>query len=158
MKTLIACYSYSGNTLIAAERLQELINADFTRLEPVKDRWYLFKAINAFMENKWPIKPSITDLDDYDCLVVCCPIWASRTPPGVNQYLTEVENTQGKKFACLVTMGGDGSQVATMQIQNALEAKGMEYVAKCAISGSDQKTDVWETKLQEFAQYFMETY
>ena len=56
MKTLIACYSYSGNTQTVAQKLQEQINADFTRIEPVKDRWYLIKAIHAYLEKKWPIK------------------------------------------------------------------------------------------------------
>lgn len=50
MKSLIACYSHSGKTLTVAEKLQKEINADFTRIEPVKDRWYLIKAIHAYLE------------------------------------------------------------------------------------------------------------
>lgn len=54
MKTLIACYSYSGNTLTVAQKLQELINADLTRIEPEKDRWYVIKAIHAYLEKNGP--------------------------------------------------------------------------------------------------------
>ncbi len=156
MKTLIACYSYSGNTQTVAQKLQEQINADFAHIEPVKDRWYLIKAIHAYLEKKWPIKPCTTDINDYDCLIVCCPVWASRTPPGVNQYLNELENVEGKKFATLVTMGGNGNQIATTQIATDLESKGMEFVSRCKINGDDQKNGNWETKVQEFAQYFQE--
>lgn len=156
MKTLIACYSYTGNTQVVSERLQELIKADFTRVEPVKDRWYVIKAIHAYMEKQWPIKPCATDISDYDCLIVSCPIWASRMPPVIKQYLSEVQNVEGKKFASLVTMGGNGNQIATTQISTALEAKGMEYLAKCSINGDDQKSGNWQTKIEEFAQYFME--
>ncbi len=156
MKPLIACYSYSGNTLTVAQKLQEQINADFTRIEPVNDRWYLIKAIHAYLEKKWPINPCKTDISDYDCLIVCCPVWASRTPPGVNQYLEELENVSGKKCAALITMGGDGSQVATTQIRNALEAQGMEFIDKLSIGGSAQKSGEWEAMIAEFAQKFMD--
>ncbi|HHT19752.1 MAG: flavodoxin [Euryarchaeota archaeon] len=152
MKSLIACYSHSGKTLTVAEKLQKEINADFTRIEPVKDRWYLIKAIHAYLEKKWPIKPCTTDIDDYDCLIVCCPIWAGRTTPGVIQYLDELVNTSGKKFAVLVTMGGDGNQLATIQIRNGLEAKEMEFIDKLIIGGSAQKSGEWETMTKEFAQ------
>jgi flavodoxin len=156
MKTLIACYSYSGNTLTVAQKLQEQINADFTRIEPVKDRWYLIKAIHAYMEKKWPINPCTIDIADYDCLIVCCPVWASRTPPGVNQYLEDIKNVSGKKCATLVTMGGDGSQIATVQIRNALEAKGMEFLDKISIGGKPQKSGEWEGMVQDFALKFKE--
>ncbi|EKQ53107.1 MAG: flavodoxin [Methanobacterium sp. Maddingley MBC34] len=154
MKTLIACYSYSGNTLTVAQKLQKLINADFTRIEPVKDRWYLIKAIHSYLEKKWPINPCITDITDYDCLIVCCPVWASRTPPGVNQYLEKLENVSGKKCASLVTMGGDGNQIATMQIRENLEAKGMEFINKLTIGGKAQKSGEWEAMVQDFTQKF----
>jgi flavodoxin len=156
MKTLIACYSLTGNTLSVSQKLQKLLNADFTRIEPVKDRWYVIKAIHAYLEKKWPIKPCTTDIADYDCLIVCCPVWASRTPPGVNQYLEELKNVSGKKCAALVTMGGDGSQIATTQIRNALEAKGMEVIDQTAIGGSAQKSGEWEAMVQDFAKKFLE--
>jgi len=156
MKTLIACYSHTGKTLTVAQKLQEQIKADLTRIEPVKDRWYVIKAIHAYLEKKWPIKPCTTDISDYDCLIICSPIWASRTTPGVIQYLEELGNTSGKKFAVLVTMGGDGSEVATIQLRNGLEAKGMEFVDKLVINGSAQKSGEWEAMTKNFAQKFMD--
>jgi flavorubredoxin len=156
MKTLIACYSYTGNTMVIAQRISENIDADLTRIQPVKDRWYMIKAIHAFLEKKWPIEECITDLSEYDCLLVCCPIWAGRAPPGVNQYLSELENVKGKNLAILVTMGGNGNEIATSQIKTALEVRGMEFVEKLKITGNDQKNGVWVAKAEEFRQYFME--
>ncbi len=156
MKTLIACYSYSGNTLTVAQKLQESINADFTRIEPVKDKWYVIKAINAYMSKKWPIKPCITDISDYDCLIVCSPVWAGRPTPGVNQYLEELENVSGKKCAVLVTMGGDGSQMAIRQIRDVLEGKGMEFIGQMVIGGQAQKSGEWESMTNDFAAKFKE--
>lgn len=156
MKTLIACYSYSGKTLKVAQKLQEQINADLTRIEPVKDRWYMIKAIHAYLEKKWPIKPCTTDVSDYDCLIVCSPVWAGRTTPGVNQYLEELKNVSGKKYAVLVTMGGDGSQIAARQIRDALESKGMEFMGQISIGGKAQKSGEWENMTNDFARKFQE--
>lgn len=36
-------------------------------------------------------------------------------------------------------MGGDGNQLATIQIRNGLEAKEMEFIDKLIIGGSAQK-------------------
>ena len=107
MKTLIACYSYSGHTLKVAETLKKEINADITRIENKKDKWYLFKAWNAIKENKESIKPCTTDLMNYDCLILCCPVWAGKVPAAINQYLSELKNLKDKKFGVFVTSGGD---------------------------------------------------
>ena len=156
MKTLIACYSYTGNTMVVAERIKENINADLTVIQPIKDRWYMIKAIHAYLEKKWPIRDCITDMTEYDCLLLCCPVWAGRVPPGVNQFLSQLENVKGKKLAILVTMGGDGNQGATEQIKIALDVQGMEFVEKLIITGKDQKSGEWAAKAEEFSQYFME--
>jgi len=49
-------------------------------------------------------------------------------------------------------MGGDGNQLATIQIRNGLEAKEMEFIDKLIIGGSAQKSGEWETMTKEFAQ------
>ena len=100
-------------------------------------------------------KPCTTDINDYDCLIVCCPVWASRTPPGLNQYLEGVRKCSGKKFAALVTMGGNGNRDSHHPDPlNALEGKGMEFVDKWSMDGDAQKSGEWETKIQEFAEKF----
>lgn len=156
MKTLIACYSYTGNTMVIAQRISENIDADLTRIQPVKDRWYMIKAIHAYLERKWPIEDCITDLSDYDFLLLCCPVWAGRVPPGVNEYLSQVKKVKGKKLAVLVTMGGDGKEMASEQIKTALELQGMQFIGNLKITGKDQKSGGWVAKAEEFSQYFME--
>ncbi|WJI09475.1 flavodoxin [Methanobacterium sp. CWC-01] len=156
MRTLIACYSYTGNTMVIAQRISETIDADLTRIQPLKDRWYMIKAIHAYLEKKWPIQDCITDLSEYDCLLLCCPVWAGRAPPGVNQYLSELKNVKGKKLVVMVTMGGNGNQGATDQIKTALEVQGMEFVKKLIINGNDQKSGEWVAKVDEFQDLFRE--
>ncbi len=154
MKTLIACYSFTGNTLTVAKELEKKINADFTHIEPVKDRWYVIKAVHAYLEKKVPIKPCKTDISDYDCLIVCGPIWAGRAPSGILEYLTQVQNTAGKKCAALVTMGGNGNQIATEQIKNALEEVGMEFIGKLKLGKNELKSGSWKKMLEDFSELF----
>ena len=71
LKTLIACYSYSGHTLKVAEALKKAINADITHIESVKDKWYLLRLLDAIRGKKVPIKPCQTDLMSYQGLVLC---------------------------------------------------------------------------------------
>ena len=156
MRTLIACYSYTGNTMVIAQRISETIDADLTRIQPLKDRWYMIKAIHAYLERKWPIEDCITDLSEYDCLLLCCPVWAGRVPPGVNEYLSQVDNVKGKKLAVMVTMGGDGKEMASEQIKTALELQGMQFTGNLKITGTDQKSGEWAAKAEEFSQYFLE--
>jgi flavodoxin len=154
MRILIACYSFTGNTMTVAEILADKLGAKLTRVEPVKDRWYVIKAIQAFRETKVPIKECETDLNDFDCLIVCSPVWAGRIPPGVREFLSQVKNVEGKKCAALVTMGGNGKEGATTQIMFELENKGMINMGICKITGADQKSGSWSEKVDEFLEIF----
>lgn len=62
MKTLIACYSFTGNTLKVAESLKAATSADLTRIEAQKDASYLMKCVNAMLKRRAPIKLCKTDL------------------------------------------------------------------------------------------------
>jgi menaquinone-dependent protoporphyrinogen IX oxidase len=110
LKTLIACYSYSGNTLKVAKKLQKKINADLTEIKTENDKWYLFKIWDSFRSNTVPIKHCTTDLMNYDGLILCCPVWVGRTPAAINQYLSEIKNVKDKQFGVFVTSGGNRSK------------------------------------------------
>ena len=149
MKTLIACYSFTGNTLKAAESLKNATGADFTRIEPQKDTNYLMKCVNAFLKKRTPIKPCTTDLKGYDAIVVCSPVWASGAPPGVNQYLDELKNYEGKKYAVLVTYGGSGQHKVAGQIKAALDKKKLTFIDALTIKqGEAAVVDALAAKLK----------
>ncbi len=137
MKTLIACYSYSGHTLKVAKKLQKKINADLTEIKTENDKWYLFKIWDSFRANKVPIKNCTTDLMNYDGLILCCPVWAGRTPAAINQYLYELKNVKDKQFAVFVTSEGNKSQKATIQMREYLDAQGMRFVGQMKLWTKD---------------------
>ncbi len=137
MKTLIACYSYSGNTLKVAKKLQKKINADLTEIKTENDKWYLFKIWDSFRANTVPIKHCTTDLMNYDGLILCCPVWAGRIPAAINQYLSELKNVKDKQFGVFVTSGGNRSQKATIQMREDLDAQGMRFVGQMRLITKD---------------------
>jgi flavodoxin len=155
LKTLIACYSYSGHTLKVANALKEEINADLTVLETKSDKWYLFKAWDSLRENKVPLKPCKTDLMDYDSLVLCCPVWAGKVPAAINQYLSELKNLKGKQFGVFVTSGGDRSQKATIQIREYLDNQGMHFLGQMRILSKDVEKDKYGEIFDLFSKKFM---
>ncbi len=87
-----------------------------------------------FETNKVPIKPCNTDLMKYDGLILCCPVWAGRTPAAINQYLSELKNIKDKQFGVFVTSGGNKSQKATIQMREYLDAQGMQFVGQMRLA------------------------
>jgi flavodoxin len=155
LKTLIACYSYSGHTLKVANALKEKINADLTVIETKSDKWYFFKAWDSLRENTVPIKPCKTDLMDYDSLVLCCPVWAGKVPAAINQYISELKNLKGKQFGVFVTSGGDRSQKATIQIREYLDNQGMHFLGQMRILSKDVEKEKYGEIFDLFSKKFM---
>ena len=155
MKTLIACYSYSGHTLKVAEALRKRINADITRIESVKDKWYLFKILDAIRENNVPIKPCQNDLMNYQGLILCCPVWGGKTPAAINQYLLELKNVKGKQFAVFVTSGGKRSQKATIQMREYLDKEGMKFLGQMRILTEDVDKENYGEIFDIFSKKFL---
>jgi putative NADPH-quinone reductase len=133
MKALVAVYSYTGRTLKVADQLKNELGADLTSLEPQKDVSYMGKCIDAFLRRKTPIKPCQTDLKDYDLLVLCGPVWCYSPPAGINEYVSLLQNANGKKCAVVLTMGGGGDKRTAGMMRKDLEKKGMQFVDSMAV-------------------------
>jgi flavodoxin len=151
MKTLIACYSFTGNTLKVAESLKAATGADFTRIEPVKDESYLMKCLSALLKRRTPIKPCATDLEGYDAIVVCSPVWADSVPAGVNQYIDELKGCEGKKFAVVVTYGSSGQNRVSARIMAALEKKSMTFVDSVWVTQDEAHAGGYREKVEQLA-------
>lgn len=159
MKTLIACYSRTGNTLRVAESLKQKLGAELTRIEPVKSTrgpigWFS-EAMNARSDKRIPIKPCITDVKAYDVIVFCCPIFAGAAPAGMNEYLAQLKNYEGKKYAVAVTAGGVGKQRASIEIKDFMSKANGQFLGLLHVTRKDLATGDAEKKVQEFAASFI---
>lgn len=151
MKTLIACYSFTGNTTKVAESLKAATGADFTRIEPVKDANYLMKCLSALFKRRTPIKPCTTDLKGYDAVVVCSPVWADSVPAAINQYIDELKGCEGKKFGIIVTYGSTGQNRVSGQIMAALEKKNMTFIDSIWVTQDEAQAGDYAEKVKQLA-------
>lgn len=154
MKILIAAYSHTGNTLKVVKDLQEILKADLTRIETLKDRWYLLKIWDSLRGNQTPIKPCNNDLSTYDCLIICSPVWAGRTPAAVIEYLSMVKHAKNKGFGVLVTAGGDRKENTTVYIREYLTEEGMNFQGQIKILSDEVKKSSYREKLDIFSKKF----
>ncbi|CAJ1192161.1 flavodoxin [Companilactobacillus nantensis] len=86
MKKLIIYFSLSNNTKKAAEKIQEITNADMVRLEPITpypDGYsnYVPVTQKEFENQTHPaLKTQLPDLNDYDTVYLGYPTWNGQVP------------------------------------------------------------------------------
>lgn len=151
MRVLVAVYSRTYNTLKLANAIREAMGADLTLIENARPGLFALGGIRAGLRLKTPIKPCRTDLKDYDLLILCCPTWMLSPPPAVNRYVADLKNTQGKKFAVAVTMGGSGGDRVVKILRAALVKNGMRSTDSLVLRAGDVQRGAHFRRAAEFA-------
>ena len=127
MKTAVVYYSMFGNTEYTAEKIAAQLEADLIRVEPekaypTKGLWKFLVGGKAAASKATPaLKPYQFAAQDYDCVVIGMPVWASSVTPPINTFVKEnLEALQGKKIAAFVSSKGGGPEKALEQLRLAL--------------------------------------
>lgn len=105
-RTLVLCYSRTGHSRAAAERLASEAGADLKNLTPHRYSDGIFGLVRAAFDSlrqiSLPTPANRLNLSDYDRLILCGPVWTSypavplrdilrlgdRLPPSVSLFLT----------------------------------------------------------------------
>lgn len=112
-KILVSYFSASGTTKRVAEKVATAINGDLFEIEPKKkyteeDLDWTDKQSRSSIEMNENIKPEIvskvSNLDDYDTVVLAFPIWWYKEPTIIDKFLEE-NDMNGKKIYVFVTSG-----------------------------------------------------
>ena len=112
-KILVSYFSASGTTKRVAEKVATAINGDLFEIEPKKkyteeDLDWTNKQSRSSIEMNENIKPEIgskvSNLDDYDTVVLAFPIWWYKEPTIIDKFLEE-NDLNGKKIYVFVTSG-----------------------------------------------------
>ncbi|UTB33867.1 MAG: hypothetical protein NKF70_06670 [Methanobacterium sp. ERen5] len=77
----------------------------------------------------------------YDKLILCCPVWAGKTPAAINQYMFELKNIKDKEFGVFITSGGNKSQKATIQMREYLDLQGMKFLGQMRLITNDVENE-----------------
>lgn len=128
-KTLICYFSASGVTKSAAENLSKMINADLFAIEP------LIKYTNEDLDwndqnsrsskemedatSRPEIKDQLTNINDYDTILIGYPIWWDLAPRIINTFIESV-HLENKKVFVFATSGGSG-------VENSFQMLKREY-------------------------------
>ncbi|MGI6040032.1 MAG: hypothetical protein GX257_05885 [Clostridiales bacterium] len=91
MKTVIIYYTFGGSTEKEAQRLSENLGAPLFRVGEVRNRSLLTTFIpgilQAIKRKTVPIKPLNVNLNEYDRIIIGCPIWAGHPAPAFNSII-----------------------------------------------------------------------
>ncbi len=125
-KILVSYFSASGTTKRVAEKVATAINGDLFEIEPKKkyteeDLDWTNKQSRSSIEMNENIKPEIvskvSNLDDYDTIVLAFPIWWYKEPTIIDKFLEE-NDMNGKKIYVFVTSGSSSIDSTYKNLKN----------------------------------------
>ena len=144
MKIGIIVYSYTGQTLAAAETLQQKLSAAGHDVALKK------------LETTSAVKPGSADvtlksppeLDDFDAIVLAAPVWGGMPAPPMAVYLEQLPSQAGKPFAYLATgffPPTMGCKQTIAKMKAVCESKGASSLGSGSVSrlvfGRQQKAE-----------------
>ena len=134
MKTLVAYFSWSGNTIPIAEKLAKKTNGELFRIErevPYSTDYHTCAYKEAKEEADKHLRPAIKtplpDLTAYDAVIIAFPIWWYTMPAPVMTFLKSYPDWLGKKLFIFANAYSDiPSQFVNAMRDAAACAKGAD--------------------------------
>jgi flavodoxin len=151
MRIRIAYFSWKGLTEKVASTLARLLDAELVRIEPLRESGMPGKLLKTLFFMKSAIKPCATDLAGIDDLIIATPVWAGKTPPYVNEYLSQLSGGEGKPFHVIAEMGSRGSEGTIAMVRNQLEKKGMRFASSATTMEKDVDSGSFVSTVEVFA-------
>lgn len=110
-KTLVAVFSWSGNTLQIAERIRDLTGGDLFRIEPATPYTQDYNEVLdiAQAEQREDARPALAatvdNWDEYDTVFLGYPVWWYEAPQIIKTF-AEAYDFNGKTVVPFATSGG----------------------------------------------------
>lgn len=131
MKTIIVYFSFGGSTKREAERLSSQIDVPLCQVKEEHKR-SLFTAFApggflAIQRKTVAIQPLCIDLNNYDRIIIGCPVWAGYPAPAFNAIVECLP--VGKDVEIFLCSGGSGTQESEQGTRALVEKKGCTVVS-----------------------------
>ena len=153
LKTLIAYFSWSGNTVPIAEKLARKTRGDLFRIEreiPYSTDYHTCAYEEAKEEADKHLRPAIQgplpDMSAYDAVMIAFPIWWYTIPAPVMTFLESWPDWQGKKLYVFANAYSD----IPSQFVNALRD-----AAACA-KGADVRPGLYNKDIEKLCAWMKE--
>ena len=131
-----------GNTEIVAEKIQDIVNADLFKVEPLNEYPYNYRECCdvAKKELNEDTRPELTNyletIDDYEVIYIGGPVWWGHLPMPIFTQLEKL-NFEGKIVKLFTTNEGSGLGDCPKDIEKL--CKGAKILKGLAIRGSNSK-------------------
>ena len=133
------------------EELAKHFNGDVEVLIDKKKRsgiiGWIIAAKDAAKKVKAEIQPVKFKPEDYDLVIIGTPIWAATMASAVRTYIDEYK----EKFKKVVFVATQGGKTMPKVFEDMEKLSGMTGVAKCDVSSSEVKKNLWAVKMKDFA-------
>lgn len=153
MKTLIAWFSWSGNTRDIAERIARKTRGELFRIErevPYSTDYSICAYREAREEADRQLRPVIRgplpDIADYDAVIIAFPIWWYTMPAPVKTFLERWPDWHGKRLYVFANSYTDDRR----QFANALVA-----AVECA-KGADVRPGLYNKDIERLCTWAKE--
>lgn len=146
MKTIIVYFTFGGSTQKEAVRLAAELDAPLCRVKEAHHRSFLGAFVPggflAMQRKAVAIQPLDINLNDYDRIIIGCPVWAEYPAPAFNAIVERPPS--GKEVELFLCSGGSGTQKSEAGTKEKIERKGCTVV-----SYRDVHTGVQPGKMKE---------
>lgn len=146
MKTIIIYYTFGGSTKKEAERLGTELNVPLCRVMEAHNRSFFAAFVPggflAMNRKSVAIRPLNINPNDYDRIIVGCPVWAGYPAPAFNAIVEQLPD--GKEVELFLCSGGGDTQKSEQGTKTLIEKKGCTV-----ISYRNVKTGVQPGKMEE---------
>ncbi len=109
MKTIIVCYSHTGNNLVLAQYLQKSLGCDVEEVIEKRKRSRLTILLDIIFNRDPAIHPLTARLDNYDLAIFVAPVWSGRIATPVRTLLRE-QRAFLEAFAFITVCAGSPGQ------------------------------------------------
>lgn len=115
MKVLVVFYSLEGHTKSIANIIKNELKCDSIELKTEKEipkkglKKFLWGGKSVLFKEKPTLINSISNLEQYETIIIGTPIWAGTYAPPINTFISQSE-IKGKKLAFFACHGGGGAK------------------------------------------------
>jgi flavodoxin len=137
MKNLVIYYSWQGNTEVVAKEVHKMVGGDLKRIEEVKERKlqsFGLSAATAFFGLKSKLKPIDLNLASYDNIFLGGQVWAARTTPAINSFLSYAKLKDKKVYLFLTKADNKVPQKVIDSITQKVKNRGGTVVDSLSIT------------------------
>lgn len=151
MKSIVIYFSKSGNTKKVATEMAELIKADLKEIVSLENMngilGFIKCGFQAVSKKEARIGIVIDDLDTYDLIVVCGPVWAGQMSSPIRAFLNKF-SSKLKNPAFIILHSDEKNKYLSVakEMSSLLTAKHIAY-----LSLAEKKNGNYSAEILDFA-------